>query len=318
MGLNVKQDARIYVAGHRGLAGSAIVRILKARNYFNVIIRTRAELDLVNQEKVTEFFAKEQPEYVFMTAARVGSMTANLRYPGSFIFENLAIQNNIINSACRFGVKRLIFFGSNCAYPRECPQPIKEEYLLTGVPEPTNESYAIAKIAGIELCRSFNKEFGTQFISLIPASLYGPNDHFGSDRSHIIPMLIETIHRAKLNGEASVTIQSNSGKIREFLYTDDLADAVLTMAARPWEKCLVGERGHTYNVGNQAPVSMSVLAQTACDVIGYHGNLRWNDALPLGMPQKVLSAEKMSLMGWNALTSLEKGVELTYRWYCNQ
>ncbi|MDO8496736.1 MAG: GDP-L-fucose synthase [bacterium] len=314
----MERSARIYVAGHRGLAGSAIIRSLEARNYSNVITRTRAELDLIDQEKVEEFFAKERPEYVFMTAARVGSMTANLRYPGSFIFENLAIQNNIINFARRFGVKRLIFFGSNCAYPRECPQPIKEEYLLTGVPEPTNESYAIAKIAGIELCRSFNKEFGTQFVSLIPASLYGPNDHFGSDRSHIIPMLIETIHQAKLYGEPFTTIQSNSGKIREFLYTDDLADAVLTIAAMPWEKCLVGDRGHTYNVGNQAPVSMSVLAQTVCDVIGYRGDLRWNDALPRGMPQKVLSAEKMSLMGWNAPTSLENGIELTYRWYLNR
>lgn len=314
----MEKNARIYVSGHRGLAGSAIVGSLEQKGYSHLIRRTRAELDLTNSTGVDELFAKERPEYVFMAAARVGSMEANMRYPGSFIFENLSIQNNIISAAHRFGVKRLIFFGSNCAYPRECPQPIKEEYLLTGVPEPTNEAYAIAKIAGIELCRSFNKEFGTQFVTLIPASLYGPNDHFGSDRSHIIPMLIEKVHRAKLDGATSTTIRSNSGKIREFLYVDDLADAVLTMASMSWEKCLVGDRGQTYNVGNQVSVSMFMLGQIVKDVIGYHGDLYWNDALPLGMPQKVLSVEKISLMGWRARISLEEGIGRTYSWYCSR
>lgn len=314
----MEKNSRIYVSGHRGLAGSAIVSNLELRGYSHLIIRTRAELDLTNSTGVDELFAKERPEYVFMAAARVGSMEANIRYPGSFIFENLSIQNNIISAAHRFGVKRLIFFGSNCAYPRECPQPIREEYLLTGVPEPTNEAYAIAKIAGIELCRSFNKEFDTQFITLIPASLYGPNDHFGSDRSHIIPMLIETIHHAKLDGAESAIIQGNSKKIREFLYVDDLADAVLAMASMPWEKCLVGDRGQTYNVGNQVSVSMFMLGQIVKDVIGYSGDLCWNDALPLGMPQKVLSVEKISLMGWKASISLEEGIKRTYSWYCTR
>ena len=313
----MEKNSRIYVAGHRGLVGSAIMRRLHNDGYSNVITRTRQQLDLTNQQAVNEFFNLERPDYVFLAAARVGGMGANIKFPADFLYENLMIQNNVIMNAAKHEVKRLIYFNSNCAYPRLCPQPMAEEYILGGPLEPTNESYAIAKIAGMNLCQSYNRQLGKDFITLIPASIYGPNDHFGKDDAHIIPQLFDLLHSAKVEGRLRVTLATNPNKIREFLFIDDLVDACFLMMGITINEKIRRQGGLVLNVGTEESISIKNLALLVQDLVGFNGAIQWDNEEPIGMPEKVLNAQKIRMLGWKPSTSLEKGLEETYRWYLN-
>ncbi len=313
----MEKNSRIYVAGHRGLVGSAVIRRLFMDGYTNVIARTRQQLDLTDQRAVEDFFEQEKPEYVFLAAAKVGGMRANIQSPADFLYQNLMIQNNVIANAARHEVKRLVYFNSNCAYPRLCPQPMAEEYILGGPLEPTNESYAIAKIAGMNLCQSYNRQLGKDFITLIPASIYGPNDHFGKDDAHIIPQLFDLLHSAKVEGRLRVTLATNPNKIREFLFVDDLIDACLLIAQIPIDDSIRKQGGFVLNVGTEESVSIKNLALLAQDLVGFNGAIEWDNEEPIGMPEKVLNAQKIRALGWKPGTSLDKGLEETYRWYLN-
>lgn len=301
-------DAKIYVAGHRGLVGSAIVRNLEDKGYKNIIYRTHKELDLTNQEAVRRFFEEEKPEYVFLAAAKVGGIHANNTYPADFIYENLMIQNNVIKAAHDFEVKKLLFLGSTCIYPKMAPQPIKEEYLLTGSLEETNEAYAVAKIAGLEMCKFFKRQYGDNFISCMPTNLYGPNDNFDLKNSHVLPALIRKFHEAKVNNSEAVEVWGTGTPLREFLYVDDMADACVFLMEN-----YDGEQ-HV-NIGTGEDVSIRELAETVKEVVGFDGELVFNTEMPDGTPRKLTTVDKLHGLGWKHKVSLDKGIRLAYNWF---
>ena len=301
-------DAKIYVAGHRGLVGSAIVRNLEDKGYKNIIYRTHKELDLTNQEAVRRFFEEEKPEYVFLAAAKVGGIHANNTYPADFVYENLMIQNNVIKAAHDFEVKKLLFLGSTCIYPKMAPQPIKEEYLLTGSLEETNEAYAVAKIAGLEMCKFFKRQYGDNFISCMPTNLYGPNDNFDLKNSHVLPALIRKFHEAKVNNSEAVEVWGTGTPLREFLYVDDMADACVFLMEN-----YDGEQ-HV-NIGTGEEVSIRELAETVKEVVGFEGELVFNTEMPDGTPRKLTTVDKLHGLGWKHKVSLDKGIKLAYNWF---
>jgi len=302
----MEKDSKIYVAGHTGLVGSAILRRLQSQGYSNLILRTHQELDLEIQKDVNEFFQREKPEYVFLAAARVGGIYANSTYPADFIYNNLIIETNVIHSSYRYGVKKLLFLGSSCIYPRLAPQPIKEEYLLTGELEPTNEPYAIAKIAGIKLCQSYNRQYGTNFISVMPTNLYGPNDNYDLMDSHVLPALIRRFHEAKENGLPFVEVWGTGSSRREFLYSDDLGEACVFLMQKYAGSEII-------NIGTGEDITIRGLTQIVAEVVGYKGEIRWDTAKPDGTPQKLLDVSLLHSLGWKHKTSLKDGIRLTYQ-----
>lgn len=299
---------KIYIAGHTGLVGSAIDRFLRSKGYSNLIGRTHAELDLTDKKAVDAFFQKEGPEYVFLAAAKVGGIFANDSYPADFIYSNLQVQSNIIDAAYRFGVKKLCFLGSSCIYPKLAPQPIKEEYLLTGELESTNEAYAVAKIAGIKMCQAYNRQYGTHFISVMPTNLYGPNDNFDLQSSHVLPALIRKFSDAKSNGDKTVTIWGSGKPRREFLYVDDLAEACVFLMQQYND-------GEIINIGTGTDVSITELATLIASLTGFKGTIKYDSSKPDGTPRKLLDVGKINKLGWKAKTSLEEGLRKTIGWY---
>ena len=306
------KQARIYVAGHRGLVGSAIVRKLQAEGYYNIITRTHSELDLTHQADVEAFFAAEQPEYVFVAAAKVGGIHANATYPADFLLVNLQIECNIISAAYQNRVKKLQFLGSSCIYPRECPQPIKEEYLLTGPLEQTNEGYALAKISGMRMCSYFNRQYGTNYISVMPCNLYGINDNFGLENSHVLPALMRKFHEAKVNGIPTVTVWGSGKPLREFLYVDDLADACLYLM-----NYVDGTNSADdfFNVGYGEDITISELATIIKEVVGYEGEIVFDPTKPDGTPRKLTDISRIKAAGWMPRHTVREGIELTYQWF---
>ena len=302
----MNKDSKIYVAGHRGMVGSAIVRKLKELGYTNLILRSRKELDLTNQLQVQSFFELEKPDYVFLAAAKVGGIRANDQFRGDFIYQNLMIQSNIIKSSHDNGVKKLLFLGSSCIYPKLCNQPIKEEYLLTGSLEPTNDAYAVAKIAGIKMCQDFNKQWGTNYISVMPTNLYGPGDNYDLNNSHVLPAMIRKFHEAKLEGKESVEIWGTGTPMREFLYVDDLADACYHLMINYNESEIV-------NIGTGQDVTIAELAVEISKVVGYEGKIYFNPKMPDGTPRKLLDVSKLKELGWQYKTELKEGIEKTYQ-----
>ena len=305
----MEKTSKIYVAGHRGLVGSAIVRTLTKQGFTNLVTRTSKELDLTNQVAVTEFFATEKPEYVFMAAAKVGGIMANKQYPAEFIYQNLQIQNNVIENAHKNDVKKLLFLGSSCIYPKMAPQPIKEEYLLSGPLEPSNDAYAIAKIAGIKMCQSYNTQYDTNYISVMPTNLYGPNDNFDLETSHVLPALIRRFDEAKKNNLPSVTLWGSGTPMREFLYVDDLADACVHFMQT------YDNSNEIVNIGTGEDVTIKELAETVAKIVGYTGTLEWDTTKPDGTPRKLLDVSRLHSLGFKHSVSLEKGIERTYEWY---
>ena len=301
-------NSKIYVAGHRGLVGSAIVRNLEAKGYTNIIYRTHEELDLTNQANVQAFFKEEQPEYVILAAAKVGGIHANNTYPADFIYDNLMIQNNVIKAAHDYEVKKLLFLGSTCIYPKMAPQPIREEYLLTGALEETNEAYAVAKIAGLEMCKFFKRQYGDNFISCMPTNLYGPNDNFDLKSSHVLPALIRKFHEAKVNGSDTVEVWGTGTPLREFIYVDDMADACVFLMEN-----YDGEQ-HV-NIGTGEEVSIRQLAETVKEVVGFEGELVFNTDMPDGTPRKLTTVDKLHGLGWKHKVSLNAGIKMAYEWF---
>ena len=304
----MNKDSKIYVAGHRGLVGSAIVRNLEERGYTNIIYRTHKELDLTRQVEVEKFFEEEKPEYVFLAAAKVGGIHANNTRPAEFIYDNLMIESNIIHSAYKFGVKKLLFLGSSCIYPKFANQPIKEEYLLTGELEPTNEAYAIAKITGIELCKFYRKQYGCDFISAMPTNLYGINDNFDLETSHVLPALIRKFHEAKINNQEEVVMWGTGKPLREFMYVDDLADALVHLMLNYSDEIHV-------NMGTGKDLSIGELAQIVKEVVGYEGKIVNDLSKPDGTPRKLLDVSRLEATGWKYKTELREGIEKVYKWY---
>lgn len=301
-------DSKIYVAGHNGLVGSAIMRKLESEGYTNIITRRFEELDLTDQKATREFFEKERPEYVFLAAAKVGGIHANNTYPADFIYINLMIECNVIKAAHEFGVKKLLFLGSSCIYPKMAPQPIKEEYLLSGYLEETNEAYALAKISGLKMCQYFNKQYGTNFISVMPTNLYGPNDNFDLNTSHVLPALIRKFHEAKTSNAPYVEIWGTGKPRREFLYVDDLADACLFL--------MKNYSGNDFfNIGTGEDVTIKELAELIGEVVGYKGELRFDTSKPDGTPRKLLDVSRIHRIGWRHKIELKKGLEMTYEWF---
>ena len=304
----MSEAARVYVAGHRGLVGAAIVRRLEKAGYTNLCLRTHAELDLRSQAAVDAFFAAERPEYVYLAAARVGGIHANDSYPAEFIRDNLLIQTNVIDAAWRNGARKLLFLGSSCIYPKHAPQPMREDCLLTGPLEPTNEWYAIAKIAGIKTCQAYRRQYGFDAISAMPTNLYGPGDNFDLANSHVLPALMRKFHEAKTSGAAEVVVWGTGSPRREFLYVDDLADAALFLMQQHSGEELV-------NVGCGEDLTILELARTVAEVVGYTGELRFDTSKPDGTPRKLLDVSRLSAMGWKAQVPLRDGLERTYRWF---
>ena len=304
----IERNEKIYVAGHRGLVGSAILRKLRALGYTNMIVRTSKELDLRSQPNVKSFFEKERPDYVFLAAAKVGGIMANNTYPAEFIYDNLMIQANVIHYSYMYEVKKLLFLGSSCIYPKFAPQPIKEEYLLDGKLEPTNEPYALAKIAGIKMCQSYNRQYGTNFISVMPTNLYGPNDNFDLETSHVLPALIRKFHESKMNKEPFVKIWGTGSPRREFLYVDDLADACVFLMKNY-------NGNEIINVGVGKDISIKELALLIKEIVRYLGELKFDTSKPDGTPRKLLDVSKITNLGWKAKTSLKEGLTKTYQWY---
>jgi GDP-L-fucose synthase len=301
-------DSRIYVAGHKGMVGSAIVRKLKELGHTNILTPDRNRLNLLNQTHVQCFFDDERPEYVFLAAAKVGGIKANSDYKADFIYENLMIESNVIKHSHDFGVKKLLFLGSSCIYPKMSPQPIKEEYLLSGYLEPTNDSYAIAKIAGIKMCQSFNQQHNDNFISVMPTNLYGPNDNYDLNNSHVLPAMIRKFHEAKLGNKESVEIWGTGTPMREFLYVDDLADACIHLMNNYDSPDIV-------NIGTGVDITIKELANTVKDVVGYKGNIHFNTDMPDGTPRKLLDVSKLKELGWVYKTELKEGIEKSYNNY---
>lgn len=305
------KKSKIYLAGHRGLVGSALKRKLESKGYSNFIFRTHRELDLTNQQAVNEFFEQEKPEYVFLAAAKVGGILANNTYPAEFIYENLMIEANVIHASYRYGVKKLLFLGSSCIYPKLAPQPLKEEYLLTGPLEETNEAYAIAKIAGIRLCKHYNQQYGTNFISVMPTNLYGPNDNFDLETSHVMPALVRKFHEAKVKNEPEVVIWGTGKPLREFLHVDDMADACVYLM----ENFDMDDIGEFVNIGVGKDITIGELAELIKEIVGFAGEIKKDLSKPDGTPQKLLDITKLSSLGWKAKISLRDGIEQTYEWY---
>jgi len=310
----MRPENRIYVAGHRGLVGSAIVRRLSKGGFSQIITRTHRELDLVDQAAVERFFQQERPEYVFLGAAKVGGIHANSTYPADFVYSNLAIETNVIHASFRNGVKKLLFLGSSCIYPKHAPQPMKEDHLLTGVLEPTNEPYAIAKIAGIKMCSAYNRQYGTNYISVMPTNLYGPGDNYDLQNSHVLPALIRKMHEAKVSGGAEVVIWGSGKPRREFLDSDDLADACLFLM----EKYNAVDIGEFINVGVGHDVTIRDLAALVAAEVGFTGRFRFDESKPDGAPQKLLDVSRLSGFGWQARTGLREGVAKAYRDYLSR
>jgi GDP-L-fucose synthase len=318
---HISRDARIYVAGHTGLVGGAIVRALRARGYSDLVLRSHRELDLTDQAQTRAFFSDEHPETVILAAARVGGILANWEYPYEFAQENLAIEQNVIHEAYRAGVKRLVFLGSSCIYPKLAPQPLREEYLLTGPLEETNRPYAIAKIAGIELCRSLNREYGTEYLSLMPTNLYGPGDNFDLETSHLLPALLRKFHEAKQAGprsgsaagrEPPVTLWGTGTPRRELLHVDDLAEAVcFLLEEADWK----GIPDGLLNVGTGEDATIAELAHLVAAVVDYQGPVEWDTSKPDGTPRKLLDVGRIKSLGWRPRISLEDGIRRTYKWY---
>ncbi|RFC31588.1 MAG: GDP-L-fucose synthase [Candidatus Nitrotoga sp. MKT] len=302
----IDKQAKIYVAGHRGMVGSAVVRRLQASDYANILTRTHADLDLTDQSAVAEFFLKQKPDYVFMAAAKVGGIHANNSCRADFIYQNLMMEANIIHAAWQAGVQRLLFLGSSCIYPRDCPQPIKEEYLLTGPLEQTNEPYAIAKIAGIKLCESYNRQYNTQYVSVMPTNLYGPNDNYDLNYSHVLPALIRKAHEAKVRGDKELVVWGSGKPMREFLYVDDMADACVFLMEN-------GVADGLFNVGTGEDVTIRELAQTVMNVVGFKGGIVFNTSKPDGTPRKLLNVDRMHALGWQAKTELRAGIAKAYK-----
>lgn len=334
----MNKDSKIYIAGHRGLVGSAILRQLGEDGYANIITRSHGELDLTEQDAVRKFFNNEKPEYVFLCAAKVGGILANKTYPAEFIHQNMAIQANVIHESYKSGVSRLLFLGSSCIYPRECPQPMKEEYLLTGSLEQTNRPYAVAKIAGVEMCWAYNRQYRTQYLAIMPTNLYGPGDNYDLENSHVLPALIRKMHEAKLSNAESVSIWGTGKPMREFLYSDDLGDAAVFLMDLPEKKftTLLGAGSADLsprsnrsasssitpqfspplvNIGVGKEISIKDLAELVRDVVGYMGKLVWDTAKPDGTPRKLLDVDKISELGWTYRTSLKDGIKKVYKEY---
>ncbi|MEI6125198.1 MAG: GDP-L-fucose synthase [Pseudomonadota bacterium] len=301
----MKKDSKIYVAGHGGMVGSAIKRRLEAEGYANIIYRNHRELDLISQSAVEDFFAQEKPEYVFLAAAKVGGIKANDMYSADFIYENLMIEANIVHCACVHGVKKLLFLGSSCIYPKQAPQPLKEEYLLTGLLEQTNEAYALAKIAGIQLCRMYRKQYGCDFIAAMPTNLYGPHDNYHPENSHVIPGLIRRFHEAKVSGQHEVVCWGTGAPLREFLYADDLSEACLFLMKH------YSGSGHI-NIGTGKETTIRELAGHIARTVGFTGTIHWDASMPDGTPRKLLDASKIRSLGWHHTTELEEGLQLAY------
>jgi len=305
------KDSKIYLAGHRGLVGSALKRKLESKEYTNLIFRTHKELDLTNQQAVNEFFEQENPEYVFLAAAKVGGILANSTYPAQFLYENLMIESNIIHASYKYGVKKLLFLGSSCIYPKLAPQPLKEEYLLNGPLEETNEAYAIAKIAGIRLCKHYNQQYGTNFISVMPTNLYGPNDNFDLQTSHVMPALIRKFHEARVNNDSEVVVWGTGKPLREFMHVDDMVDACVYLM----ENYGFLEIGEFVNLGVGEDVTIGELAALIKEIVGFEGKIRYDTSKPDGTPRKLMDVTKLNGLGWKASISLKNGIERTYEWY---
>ena len=307
----MQKNERIFVAGHKGLVGSAIVRKLQAEGYPNLILRSHKELDLMRQAEVEAFFRREKPEYVFLVAAKVGGILANNTYPATFIYENLLIESNVIHSAYAAGTKKLLFLGSSCIYPRDCAQPMKEEYLLSGKLEPTNEPYAIAKIAGIRMCQSYNRQYGTKFVSVMPTNVYGPEDNFDLETSHALPALIRKFHDAKMEGNNVVTVWGSGTPRREFLHVDDLADACLFIMKHYDENEMI-------NIGVGKDITISELSALIKQIVEFNGEIRYDNSKPDGTPRKLLDVSRLDALGWQPKIPLREGIEMTYRGYVEE
>lgn len=318
----MNKSSLIFIAGHNGLVGSALVRKLRADGYTNLLLKTQEELNLEIQQDVMAFFAKERPEYVFLAAAKVGGIFANNTYPAEFIYNNLMIQTNIIHAAYKFGVKSLLFLGSSCIYPKFAEQPLKEEYLLTGELEPTNEPYAVAKIAGIKMCEAYNRQYGTNFISVMPTNLYGPNDNFDLETSHVLPAMIRKFHEAKIKGQnlkaaPELLLWGTGLPRREFLHVDDLAEASLFLmnldkkeltSACPFSNQII-------NIGTGEDMTIKALAELIGKIVGYDGEITWDSSKPDGTPRKILNVTRVHSLGWKHKINIEEGISTTYQWY---
>ena len=313
---------KIYVAGHGGMVGSAIVRSLHGAGYTNLVLPSRAELDLCNQAAVEAFFRDERPEYVFLAAAKVGGIVANSTLPAQFIYDNLMIQNNIVHASWSVGVKRLLFLGSTCIYPKLAPQPLKEEYLLTGPLEPTNDAYAVAKIAGITMCRSYNRQYGTRYLAAMPTNLYGPNDNFDLNSSHVLPALIRKFHEARKNSSATVTVWGSGTPLREFLHVNDLADGCLHLANLPdadYGRLLEDPAAPALiNIGSGEELTIRDLAMLVKKVVGFGGELVFDTTKPDGTPRKLCDVSRIHALGWRHRIGLEEGIRETYHWYLDE
>lgn len=304
----MNKDSKVYVAGHRGLVGSSILKALQEKGFTNLVYRTSSELDLTDKAQVDKFFLEEKPEYVFLAAAKVGGIVANNEYPADFIRDNLLIQTNVIDAAYRNNAEKLLFLGSTCIYPKMADQPLKEEYLLTGELEPTNEPYAIAKIAGIKMCQSYNRQYGTKYISVMPTNLYGPNDNFDLHTSHVLPALIRKFHEAKENSNPYVEVWGTGTPKREFLYSEDLADACLFLMD-------TYEGNEIVNIGVGEDISIKELAENIKSVVGYKGEIQFDITKPDGTPRKLVDVTKLNSLGWKATTNLDKGLKRAYQWF---
>ena len=320
----MNKNAKIYIAGHRGLVGSALMRQLQTQDYENLVTRTHDELDLTNQLAVEAFFDAEKPEYVFLAAAKVGGIHANNTYPAEFIQENLAIQSNVIHQSYVAGVKRLLFLGSSCIYPRDCPQPIKEEYLLTGPLEPTNRPYALAKIAGIEMCWSYNRQYGTQFLAMMPTNLYGQGDNYHPENSHVIPAMIRKLHEAKVNNQDAVTIWGTGTPKREFLYSDDMAEAclfVMNLNDEQFKPILAADRNDglppLLNLGSGNDLTIAELANLIKEVVGFEGEIALDNTKPDGTMRKLMDSARLNQLGWGVKMQLKDGLTSAYQDFKN-
>ena len=302
----IDKNGKIYVAGHRGMVGSAIVRALEKNGYHNIVTRTHKELDLTRQDAVEAFFEEEKPDYVFLAAAKVGGIVANNDAPADFLYENMILEMNVIHSAFKNNVKKLMFLGSSCIYPRMCPQPIKEEYLLTGALEQTNEAYALSKISGLKYCEYLNRQYHTDYISVMPTNLYGPNDNYHPTHSHVLPALIRRFHEAKVDNLPYVTCWGTGKPLREFLYVDDLADACVFLMNNY-------SGNETVNLGTGKELTIKELTELVAKVIGYTGEIRWDSSKPDGTPRKLLDVSKLESLGWHYTTELEDGIRLSYQ-----
>lgn len=312
----MEQSSRIYVAGHRGLVGSAICSSLKRQGFDSLLLRTRDELDLTDAGAVASFFQQQQPEYVFLAAAKVGGILANSTYPADFVRENLAIQSNVIDASYRAGVDRLIFLGSSCIYPKLCPQPIREDYLLTGPLEPTNRPYAVAKIAGIEMCWAYNRQYGTRYLAAMPTNLYGPGDNYDLQNSHVLPALIRKVFEAKAAGHKEITVWGSGTPMREFLYSDDMADAcvfLMNLDDKQFFSLLVEDEPPLINVGAGEDLSIRELAELISKVLKFEGKLVFDASKPDGTPRKLMDSSRINALGWRPAVSLEQGIRLAYQ-----